>query len=246
MSLVKFKVKELQVSDLKEFCSSLYLEAMTIVGQKKPDDEVRIDYFVNHLSEHIKKYYSPLTKFEIREALKYGSRQDEVGGSVYIQRVEFWLKKYFNEVWLPKNKKDIHNQSNLEKKMIAPKEITPQEFIISQFELYRTGKIGFLGTKVFEALDQLGLKNKIWNAEKSWEFIFKACESLKTKASSGNAFADYRNINDQCKKIVKGKIETVSLQILSETKRKMVKDLFKKFDSKDDVEMWLDMMLDEN
>lgn len=218
--------------------------AAALIGQKSLDPIIA-KVAVEIIEEEINLRYKNFQKEFFKSAINYGAKNTEVK-SISAQVLIQWLDKYHKEVWLPKNKKNIHNQSNLEKKMIAPKEITPQEFIISQFELYRTDKIGFLGTKVFEALDQLGLKNKIWNAEQSWEFIFKACESLKTKASSGNAFADYRNINDQCKRIVKGNIETVSLQILAETKRKMVKDLFKKFDSKDDVEMWLDMMLDEN
>lgn len=244
LKILDLTIKNQNENDFKKFLTALIHEASGLIGQQKIEQHIEVIAF-QQLGIHVKKYYSNYSVGDLRKALHYGYKNDQTqGGSIYAQRLIFWIDKYHKEVWLPKNKKDIHNQSNLENKMIAPKEITPQEFIISQFELYRAGKIGFLGTKVFEALDQLGLKNKIWNAEKSWEFIFKACESLKTKASSGNAFADYRNINEQCKRIVKGNIETVSMQILAETKRKMVKDLFKKFDSKDDVEMWFEMMID--
>lgn len=232
--IITTTIKNLENSEMHLLTKEIYVQAMTLIGQKTPDEEIRQQYFYSELSKHINKKYLNYTKFQIREAITYGAEQDNTGGSVYLQRVFHWLDKYHKEVWLPKNKHKIHNQPEM--KTIAPKEITPQEIILNNYRSWKNGFIGYSFVRVFQALDDLGLKNDLWNNTVAWKFIYKAANKLKEEANQNQLFKEFRNMEAKIRQIENGKIATVSGDIIAEAKRLMVKELFEN-SSEDEIKM---------
>jgi len=230
-------IKNLEISEMHLLTKEIYVQAMTLIGQKTPDEEIRQQYFYQELAKQIQKKYSNYTKFQIREAITYGAEQDNTGGSIYLQRAFHWLEKYHKEVWLPKNKHKIHNQPAM--KTIAPKEITPQEIILSNYKSWKAGLIGYSFVRVFQALDDLGLKNDLWDNTVAWKFIYKAANEMKDKANQSQLFKEFRNIEAKIKRIKKGDISSVSGDIIAEAKRLMVKELFEN-SSEDEIKMLID------
>lgn len=209
--------------------------ATASIGQKSIDPIIA-KIGVEIVSDEIKRHYQKKDASFFKEAINYGAKKNDISsisGSVIIR----WLEQYHKEVWLPKNKHKIHNQPEM--KLIAPKEITPQEIILNNYRSWKNGLIGYSFVRVFQALDDLGLKNDLWNNTVAWKFIHQAANKLKSEASENQLFKEFRNIEAKIKRIENGKIATVSGDIIAEAKRLMVKELFKN-SSEDEIKMLID------
>lgn len=196
--------------------------ATASIGQKSIDPIIA-KIGVEIVSDEIKRHYQKKDASFFKEAIKYGAKKNDIS-SISGSVITRWLEQYHKEVWLPKNKHKIHNQP--ENKLIAPKEITPQETILNNYRSWKRGLIGYSFVRVFQALDDLGLKNDLWDNTVAWKFIFKAANEMKDKANQSQLFKEFRNIEAKIKRIKKGDISTVSGDIIAEAKRLMVKKLF--------------------
>ena len=227
-------IKHQNENDFEKFITSLIHESAALIGQQKIEQHIELLAY-RELGRHIKRHYTNYTIQELRKALIYGYQNDQTqGGSIYAQRLIFWIDKYHKEVWLPKNKHKIHNQPEM--KSIAPKEITPQETILNNYRSWKRGLIGYSFVRVFQALDELGLKNDLWNNTVAWKFIYQAANKLKAEANENQLFKEFRNIEAKIKRIENGNIKTVSGDIIAEAKRLMVKELFEN-SSEDEIKM---------
>lgn len=206
--------------------------ATASIGQKSIDPIIA-KIGVEIVSDEIKRHYQKKNASFFKEAIKYGAKKNDIS-SISGSVINRWLEQYHKEVWLPKNKHKIHNQPAI--KTIAPKEITPQKIILSNYKSWKAGLIGYSFVRVFQALDDLGLKNDLWNNTVAWKFIYEAANKLKDEANQNQLFKEFRNMEAKIRQIENGKIATVSGDIIAEAKRLMVKELFEN-SSEDEIKM---------
>ena len=226
-SRISILINEQNKNDFAKFITALVHESAGFIGQVKLEPHIE-HIAVQEFGNHIQKKYKSYSVNEIRMGLKYGYKQDQTkGGSIYAQRLIFWLDSYHKDVWLKKNQQAIHNGTfnkpvEPEKRLATSRNVS-LEFIKDQQRKHLNGEFAMLAA-CYETLDRMG-KIQV-STEAKWNIVKRACKNLLKDNDELNDLFKFRNLKKEVEAVEIGNNKTVTPRIKAECQRILVGDLF--------------------